>query len=60
MKVVARAAGDTSQFNNAIAGDWTTLKNDLGSTPDTGLGTVAADLDPVEVYYEGQVNDFIK
>jgi hypothetical protein len=60
MKVVARAARDTSQFNDAVTGDWTALTNDLGPTPDTNLGSGAAGLDALKVYYDGQVNKFVK
>jgi hypothetical protein len=60
MKAVARAAGSTSQFSDIGGGDWTALLNDLESTPDTSVGSVSANLDPVEVYYEAHVNDFIK
>jgi hypothetical protein len=60
MKVVARAAGNASQFNDMGGGDWTALFNDLGSFSHTSAGAVSANPDPVEVFYEGQVNDFIK
>jgi hypothetical protein len=60
MKVVARAAGGTSELDNAVAGDRTTLSNDLGSTSNANSDTGSAGLDPLEVYYEGHVNGFIK
>jgi hypothetical protein len=60
MKVVARAARDISQFSDAIAGDRAILSKNLGPTPDTNLGTGSADLDPLDTYYDGQVNNFIK
>jgi hypothetical protein len=60
MKVVARAAENASQFNDMGGGDWTALFNDLGSFSHTSAGAVSANTDPVEVFYEGQVNDFIK
>jgi hypothetical protein len=60
MKVVARAARDTSQFNGAVTGDWAALTNDLGPTPDTNLGSGTAGLDALQIYYNGQVNKFIK
>jgi hypothetical protein len=60
MKVVARAAGGTSQFNDAIAGDWTTLANELGTASNINLGTGSADLDALDVYYDAQVDNFVK
>ena len=60
MKVVARAAGNASHFIDMGGGDWTSSFDDLGSFSDTSAGTVSANLDPVEVFYEGQVNNFIK
>ena len=60
LNVVARAARNTSQSSNALAGDWAALTNDLGATPDTNLGTGAAGLDALQVYCNGQINNFIK
>ena len=36
MKAVARAAGNASQSNDMVGGDWTATLNDLGSTPEHG------------------------
>jgi hypothetical protein len=59
MKVVARAAGDISQFNDAIAGDRTTLANDLGTVSNGNQGTGSAEVDAIDVYYDAQVNKFL-
>jgi hypothetical protein len=58
--VVARAAGITGSFHNALSRDEQLLSADLGPTPDTDLGPGATDRDPLEVYYDGQISDFIK
>jgi hypothetical protein len=60
MRVVARAAGVTPSSNVAIGQDWAVLASDLGPTPDTSPGTGSADRDPLDVYFNGQVNNFIK
>jgi hypothetical protein len=58
--VVARAAGITGRYHNALSADEQALSADLGPTPDTNLGAGAADRDPLEVYYNGQIDRFIK
>jgi septal ring factor EnvC (AmiA/AmiB activator) len=55
-KAVARAAADTAQVNKAVAGDWAALSSGLSPT---NASTASASLDPIEVYYEGQINNFI-
>ena len=60
MKVVARSAGVNLPSNAAIGQNWAALANDLGPNPDTDLGPGAADRDPLDVYYDGQINKFIK
>jgi hypothetical protein len=60
MKVVARAVRDTSGSNGAVAGEWAALTNDLGPAADTNLGLGAAGLDALQVFYDGQINKFIK
>jgi hypothetical protein len=39
---------------------WRDLENAVASTPATSLGPTTADQHPLEVYYDGQVNNFIK
>ncbi len=60
MHVIARAAKVTGQFHEAIYSDDQILSNDLGPNPDTDLGPGATDRDPLTVYHDGQVNNFIK
>jgi hypothetical protein len=60
MHVVARAARDTASFQDPISADEQVLSADLGPTPDTNLGPGAADRDPLVVYYNGQVDSFIR
>jgi hypothetical protein len=60
MHVVARAARVTPHIHDALSADWLVFKDDLGPTPDTDLGPGATDRDPLEVYYNGQIDKFIK
>ncbi len=60
MKVVARASRDAAPLNDAVTSDWAVLANDLSSTPDTNPAPGAAGLDALQVYYDSQVNNFIK
>jgi hypothetical protein len=57
---VARAAGITGPYHNALSTDEQALTADLGPTPDTNLGAGATNRDPLEVYYNGQLDGFIK
>ena len=58
--VVARPAGITGSFHNALSRDEQVLSADLGPTPDADLGPGAINRDPLEVYYDGQPDNFIK
>lgn len=58
--VVARAAGLTGSFHNALSADEQALTAALGPKPDTDLGPGATDRDPLEVYYNGQIDRFIR
>jgi hypothetical protein len=58
--VVARAAGITGTYHSALSRDEQALSAALGPTPDTDLGPGATDRDPLEVYYDGQISNFIK
>ncbi len=60
MQVVSRATAATPQLRAALLADWQTLSTDLGPSPDTDLGPGATHRDPLEVYFNGQVGDFIK
>ena len=59
MHVVARAARVTGQFHEAIYSDDQVLSDDLGPNPNTDLGPGETDRDPLEVYHDGQVDNFI-
>ncbi len=58
--IVARAAGVTGPYQRELAADEQILTASLGPNPDADLGPGAVDRDPLEVYYNGQVNNFIK
>ncbi len=58
--VVARATRISGPFQRFLSRDEQTLTADLGPTPNTDLGPGAVDRDPLEVYYDGQVNGFVK
>jgi hypothetical protein len=60
MQVVAQAARFTQQSHDAFSSDWQVFEDDLGPTPDTDLGPGATDRDPLEVYYNAQVVNFVK
>jgi hypothetical protein len=58
--VVARAAGVSGPIQRALSRDEQILTADLGPTPNADLGPGAVDRDPLQVYYNGQVDNFIK
>jgi hypothetical protein len=60
MQVVSRATDAPPSLRDAVLSDWKVLEFDLGPSPDTNLGPGAADRDPLEVYFNGQVDNFIK
>ena len=60
MKAVARAAAGKSGATDTAAADQATLANDLSQTSDASLGSGAAGLNALQVYYNGQVNKFVK
>ena len=60
MQVVSRATGTPTALRDAVLSDWQVLEYELGPKPDTNLGPGAADRDPLEVYFNGQVSRFIK
>ena len=60
MEVISRATRTPTPLRDAILSDWQVLEYNLGPNPDTDLGPGATDRDPLEVYFNGQVNDFIK
>ena len=57
---VARAARITGRYHFALSADEQALTAALGPTPDTDLGPGADDRDPLTVYYNGQITNFIK
>jgi hypothetical protein len=60
MQVVARAARVSPQVHDALSADWHVFEDDLGPHPDTDLGPGATDRDPLEVFYNGQVANYVK
>lgn len=60
MQVIARAVHVTPEVKRAFWNDYDALNRALGMSPDSDLGPGAADLDALQVYYDGQVNGFIK
>jgi hypothetical protein len=58
--VVAVAARVAGPLQRVLSSDEQILTAELGPNPDTDLGPGAVDRDPLEVYYNGQVNEFIK
>jgi hypothetical protein len=60
MEVVSRATRIPLQLRDVLLGDWESLEYDLGPNPDTDLGPGATHRDPLEVYFSGQVGNFIK
>ena len=60
MQVVSRATAATPQLRDALLADWQSLEYVLGPNPDMDLGPGATNRDPLEVYFSGQVGNFIK
>ena len=61
IKVVAKLARVTPAVQSALNRSYTALNKALGSNPYVSLGPGAANIrDPLVVYYDGQVNNFIK
>jgi hypothetical protein len=60
MEVVAREAHVPPQLGSALATDQAVLRRRLSPNPDTDLGPGAVDRDPLAVYYDGQVDNFIE
>jgi hypothetical protein len=60
MEVVAGAARVSPSLRTALALDRLQFEYELGPKPNTDLGPGAVDRDPLYVYCDGQVNDFIK
>jgi hypothetical protein len=60
MEVVARAARVSPPLRTALALDRLQFEYELGPKPDADLGPGATDRDPLEVYLDGLVNNFIK
>jgi hypothetical protein len=58
--VVARAAGVSGPIQRALSRDEQILTADLGPTPNADLGPGAVDRDPLQVYYNGQVSNFVR
>jgi hypothetical protein len=58
--IVATAARVAGPFQRVLAADEQIITANLGPNPDADLGPGAVNRDPLEVYYNGQVNDFIK
>ncbi len=60
MSLVAQSVRLTPKLQNTIAKDRAVLARDLGPNPDVDLGPDAADRDPLVVYTNGQVENFIR
>jgi hypothetical protein len=60
LKVVARAVTTTPSLQAALNHSKDVLKGVLGASPDTDLGPGATDRDPLPVYYDAQVMNFVK
>jgi hypothetical protein len=58
MKVIARAAHVTAAESQQLTADQQALTTALGSHADSDLGGTTP-RDPVVVYYQGQVNQFV-
>jgi hypothetical protein len=58
--VVARGARVSGPLQRTLSRDEQILTAELGPSPDADLGPGAVDRDPLEVYYNGQVDGFIK
>jgi hypothetical protein len=60
MRVVADSSRVNEKLSLPLYGAGEVLGEDLGSNPDTNLGPGATDADPLTVYYDSQVNHFVK
>jgi hypothetical protein len=60
MEVVAQAARLTPRLYDIVASDKKTFEADLGPSPDTDLGPGATSRDPLIVYYNAQLTNFVK
>jgi hypothetical protein len=59
LKVITRATRSTSALQSALHHSDKILTDVLGASPDTDLGPGAMDRDPLPVYYDAQVINFI-
>lgn len=57
---VARSAGITGAYHQTLSRDEQTLTADLGPNPDADLGPGALNRDPLTVYYNSQLENFVK
>jgi hypothetical protein len=57
---VARSAGITGRYHETLSRDEQILTADLGPNPDADLGPGAENRDPLVVYYDSQLEDFVK
>jgi hypothetical protein len=60
MQVVSQATRTPTPLRDSEMSDWQTLSSLLGSNPDTDLGPGATHRDPLEVYFNGQLSNFVK
>jgi hypothetical protein len=60
MYAVARAAGVPSGMYAALETDIAHFEKHEGPNPDVNLGPGVTSGDPVVVYYQGQVGDFVR
>ena len=57
---VARSAGITGRYHETLSRDEQILTADLGPNPDADLGPGAEHRDPLVVYYDSQLEGFVK
>ena len=60
LKTVSKAVKPTPSLQSALNHSKKILTSVLGTSPDTNLGPGAADRDPLPVYYDAQVINFVK
>ena len=60
MQSIARSAHISPQVHSALVRHKAAIAAALGPKPDTNLGIGAADRDPLAVYYNAQVSEFVR
>jgi hypothetical protein len=60
MQSIARSAHISPQVHSALVRHEAAIRSALGATPDTDLGPGASDRDPLAVYVDAQVSNFVR